>query len=61
MCVYNFILIDVCLSGGRNMCRNGGSCIVDENGKVGCLCAKEHSGIFCEQGNIIPVDQCGSK
>ena len=48
------MLIDLCTAGGVDICRNGGTCTVDDKGKVGCICRKEYSGTYCEKGmNIL--------
>ena len=46
-------LKDLCIPGGTNICKNGGSCKVTENGEVWCICPKEFTGIHCEHGNLI--------
>ena len=46
-------LKDLCVPGGTNICKNGGSCNVTENGEVSCVCPKEFNGIHCENGNLI--------
>ena len=46
-------LKDLCIPGGTNICKNGGSCKVTENGEVSCICPKEFTGIHCENGNLI--------
>ena len=46
-------LKDLCVPGGKNICKNGGSCKVTENGEVSCICPKEFTGIHCEHGNLI--------
>ena len=43
----------MCVPGGTNICKNGGSCKVTENGEVSCVCPKEFNGIHCENGNLI--------
>ena len=44
---------DLCVSGGTNICKNGGSCKVTENGEVACICPKEYTGIHCEKRKTI--------
>ena len=44
---------DICLPGGKNICKNGGSCKITENGEVSCICQKEYTGIHCEDGKTI--------
>ena len=46
-------LKDLCVTCGTNICKNGGSCKVTENGEVSCVCPKEFNGIHCENGNLI--------
>ena len=44
--------LDKCQSGGSSICKNGGTCVIKEDGKIECLCLNEFSGSFCEQGII---------
>ena len=48
-------LKDLCVPGGTNICKNGGSCKVTENGEASCICPKEFTGIHCENGNLIQI------
>ena len=45
--------LDKCQSGGSSICRNGGTCVIKEDGKIECLCLNTFSGSFCEQGSIV--------
>ncbi|XP_077380955.1 vasorin-like [Festucalex cinctus] len=35
-----------------NICLNGGTCIFDPNGQLGCLCPSGTSGLYCENVDI---------
>ena len=50
---YISFLKDMCVPGGKNICNNGGSCEVTENGEVSCICPKEYTGTHCENGKCI--------
>ena len=49
-CTSKFFLIylDKCSINNINICKNGGKCIVGENGNVTCMCNVLHSGRRCE-------------
>ena len=56
------IFLGLCSPQGQDICKNGGSCFVDENGSARCVCAKGFEGIFCEIStvnaiNSIPIEK----
>ena len=46
------IFLDKCHPRGRETCRNGGTCEVNEEGIVSCHCSANHSGVYCDTGKI---------
>ena len=42
--------VDVCSNNGNNICKNGGTCYVNEGNIIGCTCPKEFDGLSCEIG-----------
>ena len=46
------IFLDKCHPRGRETCRNGGTCEVNEEGTVSCHCSANHSGVYCDTGKI---------
>ena len=43
-------LLDKCSPNGNNICKNGGTCIVDDALGVKCQCPMSHNGVHCENG-----------
>ena len=43
-------LPDKCLPNGQNICKNKGTCSIDENGAIKCECPIEYEGLHCEKG-----------
>ena len=43
---------DKCSPDGFDVCRNGGSCSLDKNGNVKCVCPNEYHGQHCEIGML---------
>ena len=52
------IFLDKCHPRGRETCRNGGTCEVNEEGTVSCHCSANHSGVYCDTGKISTPVKC---
>ena len=48
-----FRSIGICMPNGYPRCKNGGSCVIHENGTVTCMCSNDYEGPFCGKSNII--------
>ena len=46
------IFLDKCHPRGKETCRNGGTCEVNEEGTVSCHCSANYGGVYCATGNI---------
>ena len=46
------IFLDKCHPRGKETCRNGGTCEVNEEGTVSCHCSANHTGVYCDTGKI---------
>ena len=42
-----------CSPNGDDVCKNGGTCQVDDKGMVTCSCSKEYKGEQCEIGKLL--------
>ena len=48
--------LDKCSPNGNNICKNGGTCTVNEDQGVKCQCPLSHNGVHCEKGmNLIMI------
>ena len=47
--------LDKCSPNGNNICKNGGTCTVNEYLEVKCHCPLTHNGVHCEKGIQISV------
>ena len=53
MLIYvNDNIIDKCSPRGSEVCKNGGKCVIENDGAVKCNCTNEYQGAHCEVGKI---------
>ena len=48
--VKNQFNLDVCSNDGHNVCKNGGTCYVEQENIIKCNCPQEFDGHYCEVG-----------